>query len=148
MNVKIKAYYKHGHGDDPVVLESARDVDALIDGLTSESFDNSVAALYAETRARINPDYPDHELRIAWLAEGKVGGIRYAGGNTKDVAYVPGKASEREDVFYNYMHHDEDWPRDSEVTIEQVRQAVREFVEGNGARPQSFEWREWPEGAN
>ncbi|MEU4604035.1 Imm1 family immunity protein [Kribbella sp. NPDC023972] len=146
MSVRIKAYYKHGHGDDPVILETPQDADALVDALTSEDFDNSVAALYAGTRARVNPDYPDHELRIAWFAEGKVGGIRYAGGDSKDVTYVQGKTSEREEVFYNYMHHDEGWPQDSEVGIEQVRQAVREFVEGNGSRPQSFEWRRWPQG--
>jgi hypothetical protein len=146
MSVRIKAYYKHGHGDDPVTLETPQDIEALIDGLTSEDFDNSVAALYADTRARVNPDYPDHELRIAWFAEGKVGGIRYAGGDAKDVTYVRGKVSEREEVFYNYMHHDEGWPQDSEVGIEQIRQALRTFVEGNGARPTGLEWTEWPEG--
>ncbi|MFD3399854.1 Imm1 family immunity protein [Kribbella sp. NPDC058693] len=146
MSVRIKAYYKHGHGDAPVILETSQDVDALIDGLLSEGFDNSVAALYAETRARVNPDYPDHELRIAWFSESNSGGIRYAGGDTKGVAYVQGKASQRDEVFYNYMHHDEGWPQDSEVGVEQLRQAVREFVDGNGSRPGSFEWKEWPEG--
>ncbi|WP_420323469.1 Imm1 family immunity protein [Kribbella speibonae] len=33
------------------------------------------------------------------------------------------------------------WPQDSDVIIEQVRQAVREFVTDEAARPQSFEWR-------
>ena len=146
MSVMIKAYFKHGHGENPVILETAQDADALVDALLSEDFDNSVAALYADTRTRVNPDYPDHELRIAWFAEGKVGGIRYAGGDSKDVTYVPGKTSEREEVFYNYMHHDEGWPVDSEVSIEQIRQAVREFVEGNGARPTGLEWIGWPEG--
>jgi hypothetical protein len=75
-----------------------------------------------------------------------LGGIRYAGGDTDDVTYVPGQTSTREEMFYLYMTHDEGWPEDSEVTVEQVRQAVREFIDGNGSRPRSFEWREWPQG--
>ncbi|HEY0692609.1 MAG TPA: Imm1 family immunity protein [Kribbella sp.] len=146
MSVRIKAYYKHGHGENPVILETAQDADALVDAMLSEEFDNSVAALYADTRPKASSGYPDHELRIALFTECKIGGIRYGGGDTKDVTYVPGKTSEREEVFYNYMHHDEGWPADSEVSIEQVRQAVRELVEGNGARPGSFEWKEWPAG--
>jgi Immunity protein Imm1 len=59
---------------------------------------------------------------------------------------VRGKTSEREEVVYNYMHHDEGWPQDSEVSLEQIRQAVREFVEGNGARSAGLEWTEFPEG--
>jgi hypothetical protein len=49
-------------------------------------------------------------------------------------------------MFYLYMSHDEGWPKDSAVTFDQVRQAVKEFIEGNGTRPTGFEWREWPEG--
>lgn len=128
-----------------MILES-QDADALVDAMLGEGFENSVAALYANTRPWINPGYPDHQLRIALFTEGKVGGIRYSGGDTNDVTYVPGKTSEREEVFYNYMHHDEGWPQGSEVTIDQVRQAVREFIDDNGGRPGSFEWREWPKG--
>ena len=142
---KVEAYFKHGHGDNPVVLQTTADADALVDAMLLEDFDNSVAALYADARP-LKSELPDHELRIAINAEGKVGGLRYAGGETGDVTYVAGQTSTREEMFYLYMTHDEGWPKDSEVAIEQVRQAVREFVEGDGARPQSFEWKEWPNG--
>ncbi|MDX2972365.1 Imm1 family immunity protein [Kribbella solani] len=145
---KVEAYYKHGHGDNPVILTNAADADALVDAMLAEPFQNSVAALYDLDRPGVEaaPEIPDHELRIAVDAKADVGGIRYAGGDDQDVRYVPGATSQREEMFYIYMDHGEGWPKDSVVSIEQVRQAVREFVEGNGARPTSFEWRELPEG--
>ncbi|TDD28374.1 hypothetical protein E1218_07600 [Kribbella turkmenica] len=143
----VEAYFKHGHGDDPLILTNADDADALIDAMLTESFNNSVAALYDLDRPSVEgaPDIPDHELRVAVDAKENVGGIRYSGGDHDDVTYVPGATSDRDEMFYVYMDHGEGWPKDSVVSIEQVRQAVREFVEGNGARPAGFEWREWPE---
>lgn len=140
----VEAFYKN---DEPTLIESAHDVDALIDSVLAESFDNSVITLYSTARPLMESGVPDHELRVALHAEAKVGGIRYVGddGTHEGSWYVPGQVSLREEVFYNYAGHDQGWPQDSEVSIDQVRQAVREFVSGDGARPRSFEWRDWPE---
>ncbi|MEV8374777.1 Imm1 family immunity protein [Kribbella sp. NPDC056861] len=141
----VEAYYKNGAG--ATMLSSAADVDALVDAVLAQPFENSVIALYSNDRALTEQGYPDHELRIALYAEAKVGGIRYAGsdGTTRGVWFVPGAPSERDETFYYYQGHDEGWPQDSEVSIDQLRQAVREFVEGNGTRPAGFEWTEWPQ---
>jgi hypothetical protein len=40
MSVRIKAYYKHSHGENPVILETAQDADALVDAMLSDKFDN------------------------------------------------------------------------------------------------------------
>ncbi|GAB3832788.1 Imm1 family immunity protein [Kribbella italica] len=141
----VEAYYKNGAG--ATMLSSAADVDALVDAVLAEPFENSVIALYSNDRPQTEQGYPDHELRIALYAEAKVGGIRYAGSDrtARGVWYVPGAVSERDEPFYYYQGHDEGWPQDSEVSIEQVRQAIRQFVEDNGARPSGPEWAEWPE---
>ena len=146
MTNTVRAFYKNGEG--PALLDTADDVDALIDAVLAEPFENSVIALYSTARPLMESGVPDHELRIAIYAEGKVGGIRYAGddGTSEGSWYVPGQASQREEVFYYYQGHDQGWPQDSEVSVEQVREAVREFVEGDGARPTGSEWAEWPEG--
>jgi hypothetical protein len=141
---RVEAFFRHEHDENPVVLTSADDADGLVDALLAETFDYSVATLYADGRP-LMAGLPDHEMRIAINAKSEVGGIRYAGGDDQDVKYVPGAVSEREEMFYVYATNGEAWPKDSEVTIEQVRRAVKEFIEGNGARPASFEWREWPE---
>ncbi len=143
----VEAFYK---GDEATLLESTDDVDALIDSVLAESFETSIITLYSTARRLMESGVPDHELRVALHAEAKVGGIRYAGddGTHEGSWYVPGQVSQREVVFYYYAGHDQGWPRDSEVSIDQVRQAVREFLTRDGARPQSFEWRDWPEGVS
>lgn len=145
MSGATSGYFTRDHGDHPVILRTADDADAFVDAMLREKPTNSVAALYAEDRP-LKSDLPDHELRIAVNVEAKLGGIRYAGGALGNTCYVSGVVSERDEVFYYYMGHDEGWPTDSEVSIGQVRQAVREFVKGSGARPTGFEWTEWPEG--
>jgi hypothetical protein len=147
MSGTVTAYFKHEHGDNPVILKTAADVDALVDAMLTEDFDNSVAALYSDARPLMDSGLPDHELRISIYAEAKVGGIRYAGddGTSPGTWYAAGQESQREEVFYLYMTHDEGWPRDSEVSIEQIRRAVMEFVENGGGRPPSFKWTTWPE---
>jgi hypothetical protein len=39
MSVRIKAYYKHSHGENPVILETAQDADALVDAMLGEEFE-------------------------------------------------------------------------------------------------------------
>jgi Immunity protein Imm1 len=150
MSGTVTAYFKHGHGDNPVVLRTVEDADALVDALLNEEFDNSVAALYSNARPEMDSGYPDHELRVAIFAEANVGGIRYAGddGASPGTWYVPGRKSQRDEVFYLYMTHDESWPRNSEVSIDDVRAAVKEFVANGGDRPASFEWVAWPTAPN
>lgn len=147
MTGTVTAYFKHEHGDNPMVLRSAQDADALIDAMLKEEFGNSVAALYADDRPPMESGVPDHELRIAIYAEAKVGGVRYAGDDGSETGswYASGQASQRDEVFYYYMTHDEGWPQDSEVSIEDVRAAVKGFLESGGSRPSSKEWKAWPE---
>jgi hypothetical protein len=65
MTYTAKAYFKHGHDDDPVNIESAKDVEALLDMLFSEPLENSVAALYVNDRPLTELGFVDHSLRIA-----------------------------------------------------------------------------------
>ncbi|GAA0947848.1 hypothetical protein GCM10009554_44890 [Kribbella koreensis] len=144
MTATVRAFYKNGAG--PTLLTSAADVDALVDAVLAEPFENSVVALYSEARPLLESGVRDHELRIGIDAEAKVGGIRYAGndGTGRGVWYVPGNPSQRDEAFYYYQGHDEGWPQDSEVSVEDVRRAVAEFLESGGDRPTAFEWSEWP----
>jgi hypothetical protein len=147
MTYTVRAFFKHSHGADPVILSSDEDVDALVDAVLAEEFGNSVAALYVAERPKTERDMPDHELRVAFNSEAGVGGLRYAGRHEDraGVWYASGKTSERDEVFYYYMGHDEGWPQDSEVPIEDVRAAVKEFLESVGGRPATAEWKAWPE---
>ncbi|MFB6724216.1 Imm1 family immunity protein [Kribbella sp. NPDC056345] len=144
MTATVRAFYKNGAG--PTLLNSAADVDALVEAALAEPFENSVVALYSEARPLLESGVRDHELRVGIDAEAKVGGIRYAGddGAVRGVWYVQGRPSQRDEAFYYYQGHDEGWPMDSEVSLDDVRRALGEFVESGGGRPASFEWAAWP----
>lgn len=142
MTTTIRAFFRHGHGDDPVRIASDAGVDQLVDDLLAEEFENSLATLYIEGRLNA-AGVPDHELAVGINnEEGTVGGLRYMGGG--GTFYGLGQTSKREEVFYLYMGHDRGFPLDSELPIDTLRKALKEFV-ASGERPSSVEWRDWPE---
>jgi hypothetical protein len=135
----VKAYYKHEHGETPLRLQTPQDVDQLIDGLLAEDYSNSVAALYVEGRLNA-AGVPDHELLVAINNEdGDVGALRYMGGG--GTYYSRGQAGGDKEVTYYYTGSDREFPADSEMPIEEVRTAVREFL-ASGERPASVEWQD------
>jgi hypothetical protein len=136
--VYVEAYFRHEHDDDPVILRNADDADRLVDALLAEPFDNSVATLYALSRPMLPSGVPDHEMLIGVNAEDGVGGLRYMGGGTW---YAAGATSRHEEVYYRYTGHERDFPRDSEISIDLVRLAVKEFLATNGERPTVVGWR-------
>lgn len=76
-----------------------------------------------------------------------MGSLRYAGkvDDAAGVWYAVGQKSQRDEVFYYYMGHDEGYPQDAEVSIEELRTAVKEFLDSGGERPSSPQWANWPE---
>jgi hypothetical protein len=145
MTYTVRAFYKHDQQPDPWILSSPDDVDALIDAVLNEPPTNSVIALYVAERPKTEHDMPDHELRLAINQETKVGGLRYAGpaDDAAGVWYARGRDSDRDEVFYYCMGHDEGWPQDSEVSLDELRAAVKSFL-ATGERPAGVEWAEWP----
>lgn len=133
----VKAYYKHEHDAEPLRLETAADVDQLIDGLLAEDYERSVAALYVE--GRINAaGAPDHELLVAVNNEdGDVGALRYMGGGGN--YFSRGQAGGDKEVTYYYTGSDREFPADSELPLAQIREAVKEFLD-TGERPTTVEW--------
>jgi hypothetical protein len=140
MNV-VNAYYKHEHGGAPLRLQTSEDVDRLVDGLLEEEYSNSVAALYADGRLNA-AGVSDHELLVAINNEDKdVGALRYMGGD--GTYFTKGQASGEKEVIYYYTGSDREFPADSEIPINEVRKALKEFLESGGERPGSPEWHDW-----
>ncbi|MEU4198317.1 hypothetical protein AB0E69_40920 [Kribbella sp. NPDC026611] len=63
MSYTIEAYYRHGHGKDPVIITTPEQVDDLVDALLAGPFDNTIAALYLREQPKNAKGRPDHELR-------------------------------------------------------------------------------------
>ncbi|MFF0264695.1 Imm1 family immunity protein [Kribbella sp. NPDC004536] len=146
MTYSLKAYYKHEHTDGGVLVTSTADVDALVEAMLAEPFENSVATLYIQQRPRNDRGYPDHELRVGLYPEGKVGSLRYVGKVDGETGawYAVGRQSQRDEVFYYYTGHDEGYPQDSELPIQDIRGAIKDFLENGGGRPAALNWAEWP----
>ncbi|WP_051183491.1 Imm1 family immunity protein [Streptomyces sp. HGB0020] len=136
---QVAACYRHGHGDNPVLLQSAADVDTLIDELlASEPWEN-MASLYSMERPSMTTGVPDHELWVGADGARQVGVL----GLMDDGNFVSlGPANGRDEVAYGLMEHRREFPENSEIPIALVRQAVKEFLCSGGQRPTCIQWQE------
>jgi hypothetical protein len=142
MTYTARANHKRSQAKTPVQITGPQDIDALILDLINDDGDNTIAGIYINERPATPQGLPDHELRIAIDGERKVGAIRYMSGN--DAWYASGQQSNLDEVLYFYMGHEEQYPQDSEVTVEELRTALHEFLASGGDRPISSSWSEWP----
>jgi hypothetical protein len=139
MSFSAEAYYEGNHRDQPVILRGDADVDALVDALMAGPFTNSMANLYIVERPRHPNGLPDHELGVAVDAEGNVGGLWYLN-SAEGAWYSLGRRSDRDEVFYCFVGNDRTFPPDSEIPIDLIRQAVKEFLATGGQRPTVVRW--------
>ncbi|MGW1340221.1 Imm1 family immunity protein [Kribbella sp. NPDC002412] len=144
MTYSAEAYFRD---DEPTILTSAAEIDELIDTLLSAGPQYSVAALAIRERPRSELGLPDHEFELAVNADGKSGGLRYAGrrGEESGVWYAVGEQSGHEPLMYGHAGNETPFPSDSELPLDVVRAAAKEFLAIGGDRPSSVAWREWPQ---
>jgi hypothetical protein len=135
MSYSVAAYYKRG---EPIAASTDEEVDSLVDDLLAAGFENSIAKLHVRERALSAAGFPDHQLRVAVNAEDNVGSLHYMGPSF--AGFSKGNVSKRDEVFYYYVDHDHEFPRDSEISIDLIRRAVKEFVASGGERPTCVEW--------
>ncbi|WP_433020587.1 Imm1 family immunity protein [Kribbella sp. CA-294648] len=139
---KIRGYFSFAHEDNPVWITTPQDVDRFIDGLLGEPFENSVAALYVDGRTN-EKGFTDHELLVAVNGRDQVGGLRYLG--DAGSFYAVGERSRYEELTYYYMGSDRPFPQDSELSLELIRQGVKDFLASGGDRPSVGQWEVWPD---
>jgi hypothetical protein len=142
MTYTARANRKRGQSNSPLQIAGPQDIDALILELSNDDGDNTIAGIYINERPTAPQGLPDHELRIAIDGNRKVGAIRYMSGN--NAWYAVGQKSDLDEVLYFYMGHDELYPQDSELTIDEIRTATNEFLASGGDRPTSPTWSKWP----
>jgi hypothetical protein len=138
MSYSAEAYFKEEHRDSPVIVRTDADVDALIDALLAEPFSNSMANLYIVERIPGPKGITDHELGVGVDAEDGVGGLWYLGDG--DTWFSLGERSQRDTVFYCFTDHDREFPINSIIPLDLVRQATKEFLASGGRRPTCVQW--------
>ncbi|MGC4942444.1 Imm1 family immunity protein [Kribbella sp. DT2] len=146
MSFTARAYYQHGHDDNPVVITTAEDAQALVDVMLRQPVENSTAALYIAERPRHEIGVPDHELRFGILPNRKLGSIRYVNG--LDAWYAVGAQDGPDPVSYQYMGHEELFPADSLVGLDVLVAVITDFLAaGAEYRPNGARWASWPDEA-
>lgn len=131
----LDVYYIRGHGDTPIVVSTADEVDALIDQVSAESPEQ--APILMEVHMSGDPFTQGLDVGV----NGINGVLRYSGRDWPEGVYSTGGTSaESEPLAYFYMDMWTEFPSNSEVPLAVVRQAVREFLETNGGRPTCVEW--------
>jgi hypothetical protein len=138
MGYHAEAYYKAEHRDHPAVIHTDDDVDALIDELLGEPFDNSMANLYLLERLAVEGSIVKHEFGVAVDAEDGVGSLSYLGDGMSWTSQ--GGRSERDEVFYCFVGHEREFPIDSLISIDLIRQATKEWLASGGERPGCVQW--------
>jgi hypothetical protein len=143
MTYSAEAYFQN---DEPTIVTSADDLDALVDALLNAGPQHSVAALCVRERPLSEAGLLDDEFEIAVDAAAKVGGVRYAGshGHESGVWYAVGQSGP-EPLMYVHAGNESLFPADSELPLDVVRAAAKEFLATGGDRPASVDWREWPQ---
>jgi len=140
MTYSAEAFYTGAHRDAPVIIETPEQMDALIDDLLAGDFSNSVATLYLRERPKNAAGFVDHEFLIAVNAGDGVGSLSYDGPDETDTLVSKGAVSQHEEIHYYYVGNDREFPRDSLISLDAVRQAAKEFLATGGQKPTAVEW--------
>ncbi|MFI5800195.1 Imm1 family immunity protein [Streptomyces sp. NPDC051677] len=135
----MQAYYRREHGDNPVLLQSASDVDALIDELLLSRPSENLAALHSLERPLMPAGVPDHELLAGADGDLQVGVLGFMDdGNFVSLDSAKGRG----EISYSIMGNATEFSNCSEIPITLVRQAVKEFLSSRGQRPTCVQWQE------
>lgn len=127
--------YARGHGDTPVTITTPDEVDALIERVRAESPKH--APILMEVHLSGDPYAQGLDVGI----KGDRGLLRYSGRDWPEGVYSAGDGpAEGEPLVYFYLDTYTEFPPNAEVSLVAVRQAVRDFLATNGARPAGVKW--------
>jgi hypothetical protein len=135
-DVSVRAYFRPGHSDSPLIAATVEELDRIIDDLLVQPYEFSMANLYIAGHESENPIV---ELSVGLDPDRGVGGLQYLHGDDGRW-FSKGQTSTYDEVVYCYYGNGCAYPRDSEIPVDAVRAAVAEFLATDGQRPKTVTW--------
>ncbi|WP_107658087.1 Imm1 family immunity protein [Nocardia suismassiliense] len=133
----VEVSYLPQHRDDPITPESADELVAVIDDMVSDfDLDHSYMMIIltsAEDKVAV--------LNIGILADKGVGSMEFQG--DEGGYYSKGVEDAGKPVFNWDFGNPRFFPGDSRIEIESIKQALVQFYETGGSRPENVDWQEW-----
>lgn len=127
-------YYLFEHDESPIVVTTAEEVDALITRVRADS--PPQAPILMDVHLSGDPYAQGLDVGIS----DDRGVVRYSGRDWPHgvVSTNDREPSDGEEQSYFYMGHWRGFPANSEIALDVVRAAVKEFLATGGARPESI----------
>ncbi len=147
MPYTAEAYYRADQPDQPVIITSTADMDAMIDDLLTQPPGHTFATVYIRERPFSPAGFPDHELGIGVDARTGTGVLIHSGPNGRGArgSYVShnlaGRRADRH--AYHHFHLEQVVPARSDVPLDDLRRAAREFLATGGSRPDTVQWQQY-----
>lgn len=136
----VQAYYREQHADEPSVVRTPEDVDALIDALaTGPEFEN-LAVLHSSQRELLPSGFPDHEFMVGVDGKRQVGVLSFV--DEKNFVSLGSSDDNGGEVAYFVVENPTEFPATAEIPLALVRQAAKEFLSSGGCRPMCVQWQE------
>ncbi|WP_370943918.1 Imm1 family immunity protein [Amycolatopsis sp. cg5] len=133
---KLAVSYGPEHGDEPVVVSTTAELDALL---------GEVRAAYVERwPVQLEVTLADDPVSCGLDVglRGEVGVLFYSGDDYPDGCYSVGGASAGTPKTYYFYRNNREYPANAEVSSAEVDSAVREFMERGGVRPSAVRWQD------
>lgn len=140
MSYPIEAMFLDEHAGNRVIVRDADDVDRLIDVLLRNPASHAMAQVFSTARERLPSGMFDHELMVGVDAERSVGLLAYMDGQVGNIVTSNG-SSDTESVWYSITGNSTEYPGGTEVSIDDIRNAVKEFLSSGGQIPTCVQWK-------
>jgi hypothetical protein len=123
-------------------------MDAVIEDLLTQPAGHSFATVYIRERPFSPAGFPDHELGIGVDARTGSGVLIYSGVGGRGAAgsYVSQSptwcdvAQRADHQAYHFFHLEQVVPAGSQVPLDDLRRAARQFLATGGSRPDGIQW--------
>lgn len=140
MNFHIEARYLETHGDYPEVLATSEDVDSFIDRLLEMPKQYRLAQLHLRERPLIRGEFPDHQFYVGVDKERGVGVLQVADEDGNWVSRSLEGGGLNEITSYCLIYNGTEFQEYSDLPLDLIRRAVREFLATGGKRPTCVPW--------